>query len=83
MRDFITILCTKFQRCTVDLAKSPKITTLLHRIVDGKVTRIERLNEFQLRAQTVRLYRQWCNQGVNAGERRLPNIFYGEHRSPK
>ena len=52
-KDFIEILCTKFQRCplfscfvTVDLVMSPKITAVLYRreyvIVDGKVIKIER-----------------------------------------
>jgi len=39
---------------TVDLVTSPKITALLRNIVYGKVIKMERLTESQLRAQAVR-----------------------------
>jgi len=61
MKNFIVILCTKFQRCmlltyfvTVDLVTvtSPKLTAVschsAYVIEDGKVIKTERLNESKL-----------------------------------
>ena len=77
IRDFIKILCTKFQRCrllnyfvTVDLVTSPKITALLHLsayvIVHGKVIRMEHLNDSQLGAQAMRLIEENYSYSVIA-----------------
>jgi len=76
MKDFIEILCTKFQRCllityfvTVDLVMSPKITALRHSayvVADSKVTEMKRLNESQLKAQAVRLFEENCSYSVIA-----------------
>ena len=75
IRNFITILCTIFQRCrlfayfvTVDLVTSAKITALLchsaYISVHGKVITTEHLNEFQLRAQAVRLIENYGNSMI-------------------
>ena len=55
---------------TVDLVTSPLITALLRRIAyaiaDGKVIKMERLNEYHLRAQSVRVFEENYSYSVFA-----------------